>query len=69
MKKQPQPQRINFKVYLYKSLFSFLVLGLETLSCSGCSYYLFGLKILVRGPGLATKANTHAEETQGWKKK
>lgn len=61
MKEQPQPQRITIKVYLYKSLFSFLVLRLQTLSCGGCSYYLFGLKILVRRPGLATKANTHGK--------
>lgn len=43
-KKQPQPHRINIKVYLYKSLFSFLVLGLQTLSYGDCSYYLFGFK-------------------------
>lgn len=44
MKEQMQPQSINIKVYLYKSLFSFLVLRLQTPSCSGCSYCLFGLK-------------------------
>ena len=59
MKKQPQPQRINIKVYLYKSLFSFLVLGLQTLSCSGCSYYLFGLKNPTTGTPASHGKPTH----------
>lgn len=59
MKKQPQPQRINIKVYLYKSLFSFLVLGLQKLSFSGCSYYLFGLKNPTTGTPASQRKPTH----------
>lgn len=53
---------MNIKRYGNKSLFSFLILGLQTLSCSRCSHYLPGLEVLVPGPGLATKANTHTAD-------
>lgn len=67
--KQAQPQRINIKVCSYKSLFSLLVLRLQTWRSSGCSHYLFGLKVLLRRPGLTRKKPTHMANKDKVRKK
>lgn len=55
-------------MYLYKSLFSFLVLRLQTVSCGGCPYYFFGLKSYYREQ--ASQQNpTHMANKGKWGEK